>query len=193
MIARIPSGYSEALSFEIPEFSLSSGPSCAHKISKLSIFPSYGLRCYTAPVCSLLMDRSENPQPSHLGKQCDSFQSEFRRCAAWPTDDPAGMLKCFHNQTAIGVFQGHRRLESSGAMQTGGHELCLLFVKRVWEHAVPRKDNRAFHQILQLADVARPGIPLKGSHGFRRNVVDLLPHAAAKHLHEMRDKSRNVL
>src|SRR5271169_7222733 len=77
-------------------------------------------------------------------------------------------------------------------MQTGDHELCLLFVKWVWEHAVPRQDNRAFHQILQLANVARPGVPLEGSHGFRRNAVDLLPHAAAKHLHEMRDKSRNV-
>src|SRR6266404_2867299 len=66
------------------------------------------------------------------------------------------------------------------------------FAQRVWEHAVPRKDNRALHQVLQLANVARPRIPLEGSHGFRRNPVDLLPHAAAKHLHEMRDKSRNV-
>src|SRR6266849_9360119 len=77
-------------------------------------------------------------------------------------------------------------------MQTGGHELCLLFVKRVWEHAVPRKYHRALHQILQLANVARPRIPLEGSHGFWRNAVALLPHAAAKQLHEMRDKSRNV-
>src|ERR1700686_1905838 len=77
-------------------------------------------------------------------------------------------------------------------MQTGDRELCLLFVKWVWEHAVPRKDNGALHQVLQLANVARPRILLEGSHGFRRNAVDLLPHAAAKHLHEMRDKSRNV-
>ena len=77
-------------------------------------------------------------------------------------------------------------------MQTGDHELCLLFVKWVWEHAVPRKDHRAFHQVLQLADVARPRIPLEGSHGFRRNAVDLLPHAAAKQLHEMCDKGGNV-
>src|SRR5579859_5808515 len=77
-------------------------------------------------------------------------------------------------------------------MQTGDHELRLVFVKRVWEHTVPRKDNRAFHQVLQLANVAWPGIPLKGSHGFRRNAVDLLPHTAAKHLHEVRDKSRDV-
>src|ERR1700686_5499270 len=77
-------------------------------------------------------------------------------------------------------------------MQTGDRELCLLSVKWVWEHAVPRKDNGALQQVLQLANVARPRIPLEGSHGFRRNAVDLLPHAAAKHLHEMRDKSRNV-
>src|ERR1700676_229965 len=78
-------------------------------------------------------------------------------------------------------------------MQTGDHKLCLVFVKWVWEHTVARKDNRAFHQVLQLANVARPRIPLEGSHGFRRNAVDLLPHAAAKQLHEMCDKRGNVL
>jgi len=46
MIARITSDYSEVMSFEIPKFSLSSCPSCAHKFSKLSIFPSCGLGCY---------------------------------------------------------------------------------------------------------------------------------------------------
>ena len=77
-------------------------------------------------------------------------------------------------------------------MQSGEHDLCLVFVKWVLEHIVPRKDNRAFHQVLQLANVARPRIPLEGSHGFRRNAIDLFPHAAAKQLHEMRNKSRNV-
>ena len=90
------------------KFSLSSCPSCAHKISKLSIFSSYGLGRYTAPVCSFLMDRSGNPQPSHPGQQGGSLQSQFGRCAAWSTDDPANLLKCVHNQSAIGVFQGHR-------------------------------------------------------------------------------------
>src|ERR1700739_1534123 len=36
-------------------------------------------------------------------------------------------------------------------------------------------------------------MPLEGSHGFWRNRVDLFPHAAAKHLHEMRNKGGNVL
>src|SRR6266851_6493667 len=77
-------------------------------------------------------------------------------------------------------------------MQTGGHELCLLFVKWVWEHAVPRKDHRAFHQVLQLANVPRPRIPLEGSHGFRRNRLDRLSHAAAEGLHKMHYKRGNV-
>ena len=29
-------------------------------------------------------------------------------------------------------------------MQTGDQEFCLVFVKWVWEHIVPRKDHRAF-------------------------------------------------
>jgi hypothetical protein len=35
-------------------------------------------------------------------------------------------------------------VESLGAMQTGDHQLCLLFVKWVWEHAVPRNDRNVF-------------------------------------------------
>src|SRR5580704_3605725 len=73
-----------------------------------------------------------------------------------------------------------------------GDEFCLPFVKWVRKDAVPRKDNRAFHQVLQLANVARPQIPLEGSHGFGRNAVDLLSHAAAKYPDEVRDESRNV-
>jgi hypothetical protein len=65
-------------------------------------------------------------------------------------------------------------------MLRGEHNLDSYFVQRVWEHAAPRKNNRALHQVLQLADVARPGIPLKGGHGIRRNVVDLLSHAVAE-------------
>src|ERR1700730_15011882 len=78
-------------------------------------------------------------------------------------------------------------------MQTGDHELCLLFLKWVWEHAISRNDNCAFHKVLQLADVARPRIPLEGGHGFRRNAVDLFSHAAAEGLHEMCYKRGNVL
>src|SRR6266446_5433375 len=77
-------------------------------------------------------------------------------------------------------------------MLSGGSNLRSPFVQRVWEHAVPRKDNRALHQVLQLANVARPGIPLEGSHGFRRNAVDLLSHAVAELLHEMCHKSGNI-
>src|SRR5712692_10845650 len=77
-------------------------------------------------------------------------------------------------------------------MLSRAHNFRLLFVKWVWEHAVPRKDNSAFYQVLQLANIARPRIPLEGSHGFRRNAVDLLPHPAAKQLHEMRNKNGNV-
>src|SRR5690349_14439906 len=99
MIARIPSEYSEVMSFEIPKFSLSSFPSCTHKILELSIFPSYGLGCHTARVYSLLIDRSRDPHPSHLGQQRGSFQSQFHRCAARSTNDPAGLCKCFQNQS----------------------------------------------------------------------------------------------
>ncbi len=39
-------------------------------------------------------------------------------------------------------------------MQTGGRELCLLFMQWVWEHAISRNDNCAFHKVLQLANIA---------------------------------------
>ena len=77
-------------------------------------------------------------------------------------------------------------------MLGGRHNLCSLFVQRIWEHAVVRKDNRAFHHVLQLANVARPRIPLEGSHGFGRNAVDPLSHAVAELLHEMCHKNGNI-
>src|ERR1700722_8324936 len=57
---------------------------------------------------SLLRGRPRDTEPSHFGKQCGSFESEFHRCTALATDDPAGLLKCFQNQSAFRVFQGHR-------------------------------------------------------------------------------------
>ena len=102
-----PIGYSEVMSLKFRSFPYRAALLCG-QISKLSTLPSYGLRCYTAPVYSLLKDRSENPQPSHLGQQRGSFQSEFRRCAARSTYDPPGLLQRFHNESAIRVFQGHR-------------------------------------------------------------------------------------
>src|SRR5579862_7674087 len=156
--------------------------------SGLSILP-----CHAEHVCSFLRVRSRDTHPSHPGKQRGSFQSQFRRCAVRSTDDPAGLLKCFQNQSAIGIFQSHRRVECSSAMQTWDHELLLVFAKWVLEYTVPRQDHSAFHQVLQLTNVARPGIPLEGGHGFWRNRVNLLSHAVAKQLHEMRDKCRNVL
>src|ERR1700758_2184167 len=77
-------------------------------------------------------------------------------------------------------------------MQTGDHEFCLLLMQGVWEHTVLREDHRSFHQVLQLADVPRPRVPLEGSHGLWRNAMDLFSHATAKQFHEMRDKSWNV-
>ena len=57
---------------------------------------------------SFLIDRSRDPHPSHLGQQRGSFQSQFRGSAARSTNDPASLLKCVHNQSAIRVFQCHR-------------------------------------------------------------------------------------
>src|ERR1700740_349486 len=78
-------------------------------------------------------------------------------------------------------------------MQAGDHEFWLLFVKGVWKHTVLGEDNCALCQVLQLTNVARPGVRPQGSHGFWRNAVDLLSHAVAKQLNKMRDKCRNVL
>src|SRR6266478_7707196 len=116
-----------------------------YKFQKLSIFRSYACGSQSEHVCFFLMDRSGDPQPSHLGQQGGSLQSQFGRGTAWSTNDPSGLLKRFHNQSAIRVYQGHRRWTSRETMLSGGHNLRSPFVQRVWEHAVPRKDNRAFY------------------------------------------------
>jgi hypothetical protein len=63
-----------------------------YKFQKLSIFRSYACGSQSEHVCFFLIDRSGDPQPSHLGQQGGSLQSEFRRCAAWSTNDPAKPL-----------------------------------------------------------------------------------------------------
>src|SRR5690242_4767688 len=45
------------------------------QISKMNIFPSYGLGCYTSLVCYFLMNRSRDIQPPHDGDECGSLQS----------------------------------------------------------------------------------------------------------------------
>jgi hypothetical protein len=76
--------------------------------------------------CFFLMDRSGDPKPSHFGQQGVRFSPGFSPAPRGPPT-----LQRFHNQGAIGVFQGHRRRESSGAVQIGDHERGLLFVKWV--------------------------------------------------------------
>jgi hypothetical protein len=49
---------------------------------------------------------------------------------------------------------------------SGGCNLRLRFVQRVWEHAFARKDNCVFYQVLQLANVANPRTPLEDSNVF---------------------------
>jgi len=74
-----------------------------YSIVRLTVPPSNRAILLSDPgnAGSFLRDRPRDTQPSHLGKQRGSFQSQFRRRAAWPTNDPAGLLKCFQNQSAI--------------------------------------------------------------------------------------------
>jgi len=68
---------------------------------KESIFRRYIFVHHLAHVFFFLRNSARDSQSLHLGKECGSFQSQFDRCAAWPTDDPSGLLKRFHNQRTI--------------------------------------------------------------------------------------------
>jgi hypothetical protein len=67
----------------------------------MSIFPSGACRSQSEHVAFFLMDGSGYPQPSHLGKQGGSFQSQLGGCAAWSTNDPANPLQRFNDQGTI--------------------------------------------------------------------------------------------
>src|ERR1700722_4557492 len=92
-------------------------------VLKLSIFSSDAEK-----VCSVLRNRSRNPQPSHLGQQCGPFQSQFGGCPARSAHDPASLLKGLQDQSAVGVFQAHRGLKTSGPVQDGDNRVCLPFL-----------------------------------------------------------------
>ena len=93
------------------------------------------------------MDRSGDPQPSHLGQQGRSLQSSFAAA-------PRGLPTIQPNRSSVSTIMA--RSESSNViddgkqetMLSGGRNLHLPFVERVWEHSVPRKDNSALHQVL---------------------------------------------
>ena len=46
-------------------------------------------------------------KPNALNVMISRFHAQFRRGPVRSTYDPAGLLQRFHNQSAIGVFQGH--------------------------------------------------------------------------------------
>src|ERR1700688_1936764 len=71
-----------------------------YKFQKLSIFPSHACGSQSEHVCFFLKG-SGDPQPSHLGKQGGSLQSQFGCCAAWSTNDPAKPLKRFNDHGTI--------------------------------------------------------------------------------------------
>src|SRR5258707_14557943 len=100
----------------------------------MSTFPSYALGCYTALVCSSLMNRARDIQPSHDGDQCGSLQSLFGCGAVCATDHPSCLFKCFQNQRKICVIRGLRCVIRSTSMQSGEHDLCVVFVKSVLEY-----------------------------------------------------------
>jgi len=68
----------------------------AGRISHLGAFPRHAEN-----VGSVLENRTRDSQPFHLGQQCGSFQSQFGGCTAGSANDPAGLLKRLHDQSAI--------------------------------------------------------------------------------------------
>src|SRR5271169_4918722 len=86
----------------------------------MRIFPPYACGSQSEHVCFFLMNRSVDPQPSHLGQQGGSLHSEFGRRAAWPNNDPANP---FQRLNAFQKIQRNSRAtnfyESTSAALTG--------------------------------------------------------------------------
>ena len=73
---------------------------------------------------------------------------------------------------------------------------CESFVEELLvdlQHRALREDDRALDHGPQLADVARPRVPLQTAHRFRRHPVHDLAHLSRLLPHEMIDESGNVL
>ena len=83
-----------------------------------------------------------------------------------------------------------------GGLRLIPHPFSLIPVK-VAEGDLQRRaggeDDRALDDVLQLADVARPGVARQGIHDRGRDGFDPPAHAAGELLGEMAHQSRDVV
>jgi len=135
-------GHSEMLRFEIAKISFSRFP-----FMYAQLLPVWFRILHHAHLCSFLMDRSANPQPSHLARSVVRFNPSFAAasCGHRPRSRPA---------QAYTLSELDRSLPRSsmtgkfGRNADGESRALFAFVPWVWEHSVPQKDHRGFHQIL---------------------------------------------
>ena len=91
-------------------------------------------------------------------------------------------------------FQRHGR-ETAGVARTLPFGRCLEHVARqVVGRDVPAlaQNDRPFHGVFQLADIAGPVIALQGLHGLRREVEDLFSDLRAVFFQKTGGKQRDV-
>ena len=150
--------------------------------------------------------RSRDAELLHLRLQRGPLHRQAGRSAVRAAQHPAGFPQRAEDVFPFGVGQGARRrrlgctksVRTSSDLRSLTSDLRLLrrtssSLRLIVQRRARREDDRALDDVLQLADVARPGILHQRVHGLGRNGLDPPAHAPGDCLREMADEPRNVV
>src|ERR1700689_971314 len=139
---------------------------------------------------SLWSCRARDSQLLHAKLQRGPLDAEARSRPIGAGEDPVGLL-----QDRKDVLPLHflKRGEAIPIPISPLRRAGLEIAEGNLEQRALGKDDRSLDDILQLPDVARPGVTNQRVHGFRRDGVDLLGHIKSKVLREMTNKERYIV
>ena len=134
--------------------------------------------------------RAGDAELLHLPLQGGPLHAQAGRGPVRAAQHPAGLAQDAEDVLPLGVGQRDRR---GGRRRRPATAAGLQVAERDLQRRARREDDRALDDVLQLADVARPGVAHQGVHDRGRDGLDLPAHPPGEPLGEMADQQRDVV
>ena len=137
-------------------------------------------------------------EPLHAADECRTLQTKPCCSTIGSSDAPVRLPQRAEDHIALGVIQfvakSSQRKRLDSAVCPAHRRFASVHVGDVdFEDRTGREDDRALNDVLELPDVARPGVPAQISHGRAGNGLERFVHAPRKLAREGPDQKRNVL
>src|ERR1700722_7152253 len=102
-----------------------------------------------------------NTKSLHFVKQCGALQAKSGSCTSRTSELPISALASSEDFSTHLVFEGRVR--------NLGLRWLIAFERRGYEDAIARENDATRDVVLELSNVAGPGVAHQGAHGFLRN------------------------